>query len=143
MAGPARSKAEAVALARLRKLCLSLPEATEKVAWGELTWRLKGKLFAQMDDHHHGGEHCSVWLPAEMGAQEALVETHPRHFFRPPYVGHKGWVGVHLDTKLEWGVIEGLVRQAWAVVASPKLLAQLDAPKPARRATAARKPRRR
>jgi hypothetical protein len=49
---------------RLRAICLALPEATEKIAWGEPTWRVRGKLFAQLDDHHHGADHLAVWLPA-------------------------------------------------------------------------------
>ena len=81
-------------LARLRAICLALPEATEKIAWGEPTWRVRGKLFAQLDDHHHGADHLAVWLPAPLGEQEAMVFTDPVRFFRPPYVGPRGWVGV-------------------------------------------------
>src|SRR5258706_15344755 len=81
---------------RLRAICMALPEATEKEAWAEPTWRVKGKMFAQMDDHHHGGENCSVWLPSTLEAQEALVAGDARRFFRPAYGGHKGWGGVVL-----------------------------------------------
>jgi hypothetical protein len=79
---------------------MALPEVTEKIAWGEPTWRA-GELFAQMDTHHHGAEHVAVWLPARPGVQEELVEEDPRRFFRPPYVGHKGWIGVRIDDKPE------------------------------------------
>src|SRR5262245_40466493 len=82
-----RTRAEAAAIERLRKICLALPEATEKIAWGEPTWRA-GKLFAQVDTHHHRADHVAVWLPARPGLQEALVEEDPARFFRPPYVGH-------------------------------------------------------
>ena len=75
---------------RLRAICLALPEATEKLAWGEPTWRVRGKLFAQLDDHHHGADHLAVWLPAPLGEQEAMVFANPRQFFRPPYVGPRG-----------------------------------------------------
>ena len=142
---PARKKPAAVApkrvrersgssrriIERLRKICLALPEATEQEAWSEPTWRVKGKMFAQMDDHHHGGQHCSVWLPSTLEAQEALVAADARRFFRPAYVGHKGWVGVVLDTKPDWAIVEELVREAYRRIAPPKLTAQLDAPVPA------------
>jgi len=121
-----KGPAERAALERLRTICLALPEVTEKIAWGESTWRA-GKMFAQMDTHHHGAEHQAVWLPARPGVQEALVEENPLHFFRPPYVGHKGWIGVRIDRKPDWKVVAGLVEEAYREVASPKLIAQLDA----------------
>jgi hypothetical protein len=64
------------------------------ISHGEPTWRAgKGRVFATLDDHHHGASHPSVWLPAGLGAQEALVESDPERFLRPPYVGHRGWPG--------------------------------------------------
>jgi hypothetical protein len=123
-----RTAASERIIERLRKLCLALPEATEKEAWAEPTWRVKGKMFAQMDDHHHGGEHCSVWLPSTIEAQEALIAADPERFFRPAYVGHKGWIGVVLDTRPDWAIVEELVRDAYRRIAPPKLIAQLDAP---------------
>lgn len=119
-------RAEAAAVARLRAICLALPGAIEKIAWGEPTWRA-GKIFAQMDTHHHGADHIAVWLPARPGVQEALVEENPARFFRPPYVGPKGWVGVRLDRKPDWRTITALVADAYREVASPRLLAELDA----------------
>ena len=106
---------------RLRAICLALPEATEKLAWGEPTWRVRGKLFAQLDDHHHGADHLAVWLPAPLGEQEAMIFMDPARFFRPPYVGQRGWVGVRLDGKVDWKVVAGLVRQAYREVAPPRL----------------------
>jgi|RhiMethySRZTD1v2_1073278.scaffolds.fasta_scaffold2261707_2 hypothetical protein len=123
---------------RLRKICMALPEATEKEAWAEPTWRVSGKMFAQMDDHHHGGEHCSVWLPSTLEVQESLVAAEPKRFFRPAYVGHKGWIGVVLDTKPDWAIVEELVRAAYRRIAPAKLVALLDAPASAVRSSAAR-----
>jgi hypothetical protein len=115
---------------RLRAICLALPEATEKLAWGEPTWRVRGKLFAQLDDHHHGADHLAVWLPAPLGEQEAMVFTDPARFFRPPYVGSRGWVGVRIDRKPDWRMVRGLVEQAYRVVAPPRLLASITATMP-------------
>ena len=72
---PSKNKSEAGVehIGRVRRLCLALPDTTEKVAWGEPTWRVRERLFAQLDDHHHGAEHLAVWLPAPLGEQEALV----------------------------------------------------------------------
>jgi hypothetical protein len=105
---------------RLRAICLALPETTEKLAWGEPTWRVRGKLFAQLDDHHHGADHLAVWLPAPLGEQEAMVFTDPERFFRPPYVGVRGWVVVRIDGKVDWAVVSKLVAQAYGMVAPPR-----------------------
>jgi len=113
-------------VARLRALCLALPEANEKISHGEPTWKAgKGKVFAMLDNHHHGAMHLSVWLPAALGAREALVDSDPKRFFRPPYVGHLGWVGVVLDTSPDWKLVAWLVEQAYRLVAHPKLAAKL------------------
>jgi hypothetical protein len=106
---------------RLRAICLALPETSEKVAWGEPTWRVKGKLFAQLDNHHHGADHLAVWLPAPLGEQESLLFLDPRRFFRPPYVGPRGWVGVRVDRSPDWKLVTSLVKQAYREVAPPRL----------------------
>ncbi len=106
-------------VARLRAICLALPETTEKVAWGEPTWRVRERLFAQLDNHHHGAEHLAVWLPAPLGEQEALVAQDPSRFFRPPYVGPRGWVGVRIDGRPRWSQVTLLVEQAYRHVAPP------------------------
>jgi predicted DNA-binding protein (MmcQ/YjbR family) len=118
-------------LARLRVVCLALPEATEKVAWGDPTWRVKDKIFAMQKGNFAGGR-PSLWLKAERGAQEALVGANPNLFFVPPYVGHKGWVGIYLDgARLELGVITDLVQDSYRLVAPQRLAGALGAPAPA------------
>lgn len=113
-------------LARLRAICLALPEAQEKLSHGEPAWFAgKGKVFAMLDDHHHGAAHLSVWLPAGLGGQEALVASDPKRYFRPPYVGNSGWVGVVLDTRPDWRVVAWLVEQAYRKVAHRRLVALL------------------
>jgi hypothetical protein len=107
---------------RLRRICMALPEANEKLSHGEPTWFAgKGRVFAMLDDHHHGAAHLSVWLPQPFGAQEALIGSDPARFFRPPYVGVSGWVGVVLDTGPDWGQVADLVREAYLNVATTKL----------------------
>jgi hypothetical protein len=116
------SAADQKLVERVRKLCLKLPEANERISHGEPTWFAgKGKVFAMLDGHHHDSPHLSVWLPQPLGAQEALIDADPERFFRPPYVGVSGWVGVVLDTKPDWGVVEGLIREAYVHVATGKL----------------------
>src|SRR5262245_61133385 len=90
------------AIDRLRAICLALPETTEKIAWGEPTFRVRGKLFAQLDNHHHGADHIAVWLPMPLGAQEGLVYMDPVRCFVPPYVGGRGWVAVRFDWHVNW-----------------------------------------
>jgi hypothetical protein len=119
----ASKRKSATPVERLRAICLALPGATEKLAWGEPTWRVGGRLFAQLDDHHHGAEHLAVWLPAPLGEQEAMVFTDPERFFRPPYVGQRGWVGVRIDRRPDWTVIARLVEQAYLQVAPSRLRA--------------------
>jgi predicted DNA-binding protein (MmcQ/YjbR family) len=106
---------------RLREICLALPETTEKIAWGEPTWRVKGKLFAQLDNHHHGADHLAVWLPAPLGEQESLIFLDADRFFRPSYVGLRGWVGVRIDGRPNWALVAALVKQAYREVAPPRL----------------------
>jgi hypothetical protein len=115
---------------RLRRICLALPETMEKIAWGEPTWRVKGKLFAQLDDHHHGADHLAVWLPAPLGEQESLIFLDAERFFRPPYVGGRGWVGVRIDGRPDWKLVASLVQQAYREVAPPRLRQAIAAATP-------------
>jgi predicted DNA-binding protein (MmcQ/YjbR family) len=122
-----RTSSSDATVERLRKICLALPEANERVSHGEPTWFAgKGKVFAMLDDHHHGAPHLSVWLPQPRGVQEALIREDSARFFRPAYVGGKGWVGVVLDEKPDWKRVARLVRDAYVFVAARKLVAALD-----------------
>ncbi len=114
-------------LRRLRRLCLALPEATEKEAWGDPTWRVRDRIFAMQKGNVEGGR-PSLWLKAAQGAQEALVGADPDRFFVPPYVGHKGWVGVHLDGRgVPWDEVGELVEDSYRLIAPKRLVLTLDA----------------
>jgi hypothetical protein len=121
-----RAPANHATIERLRRLCLSFPDARERVSHGEPTWFAgKGKVFAMLDDHHHGAPHLSVWLPQPPGVQQDLLAFDPKRFFRPAYVGAAGWVGVVLDARPDWKVVEKLVREAFLHVATKTLRARL------------------
>lgn len=127
--GPRASRPSAAEriVERVREICLAFPEANERVSHGEPTWFAgKGKVFAMLDYHHHGTAHVSVWLPQPLGVQEMLIEADPERFFRPPYVGPSGWVGVVLDNKPDWASVAQLIRDAYVHVATRKLVAQLQ-----------------
>ena len=107
---------------RLRKICLALPEAVEKEAWGDPTFRVKDKIFAM---EKRGDGRVSVWFKAPLGSQQVLIGADPETFFRPPYVGHKGWVGMRLDTKPDWKEVAALMRRSYQLTAPKKLAAML------------------
>ena len=119
------------ALSRLRALCLELPEATEKLSHGEPTWFVR-KVFVMFADRHHD-DRVAFWCPAAPGVQEALVATDPGRFFRPPYVGVRGWIGVYLDVpEVDWDEVAELVVDAYRMVAPKRLAARLDSSTDAR-----------
>ena len=109
-------------LERARRVCLSLPETTEQVAWGEPTWRVRKKIFAMFAANHHKDGRIALWVPAPLGVQEALVHSEPEKFFRPPYVGPSGWVGMVLE-RCDDDELEGQVVQAYCMIAPKKLQA--------------------
>jgi predicted DNA-binding protein (MmcQ/YjbR family) len=105
----------------VRQVCLSFPEAEEFLAHGSPNFRVRGKTFAMYTLNHHGDGRVSLWLNSPPGAQEVHVKGEPRHFFVPPYVGPRGWLGVQLDKGLSWKRIAVLVREAYEKVAPPAL----------------------
>jgi hypothetical protein len=117
-------------LTRLRKICLSLPEAHEVEAWGEPTFRVRNKLFAMYASPttHHGGGRPAVWCKAAPGNQSLMVRAKPDRFFVPPYVGPSGWVGVWLDGAIDWREAGELLRDSYVLIAPRKLRSLLEAP---------------
>jgi hypothetical protein len=113
----------------LRAICLALPDMTERASHGSPSWFVHGKrTVASLDDHHHGLDHLAFWCPAPPGVQAELVEQEPHRFFRPPYVGGRGWIGVRIDTEPDWDEVAEIIADAYRMVAPRKLLALLDAP---------------
>jgi hypothetical protein len=116
-------------LPRLRALCTALPEVTEKLSHGSPTWFVR-KVFVTYVGHHHGDPRNGFWCAAPPGAQEALVAARPQVYFRPPYVGHRGWLGVSLDAlatgELDWDELAEVVTDAYREIAPKRLLAHLD-----------------
>lgn len=116
------------ALARVRAACLALPEVTERPSHGSPAWFVRGrKTFVMFLDNHHDDGRLAIWCAAPAGEQEALVISEPDRFFRPPYVGHRGWLGVRLDVDVDWDEIGGIVEEAYRTVAPRTLVATLDA----------------
>lgn len=114
----------------LRRLCLSLPEVVERASHAEPGFFVRGKKqFVAVDTHHHGATHVGFWCAAPLGVQEALVGSDPARFFRPPYVGHRGWLGVRLAAEglppPDWDEVAEIVRDAYRQVAPKTLAAQI------------------
>jgi hypothetical protein len=115
-------------IAKLRGLCVALPEVTERLSHGEPTWFVRDKKsFVTTADHHHD-DRVAFWCAAADGVQEGLVGSAPDRFFRPPYVGHRGWLGVWLDVPQDWAEIEALVTDAYRCIAPSRLVVALDGP---------------
>ena len=100
---------------RVRKIASALPGASEKLSHGEPAFFVRKRMFAMIDNNHHASGHVAVWCNAPPGAQESLVAADPHHFFVPPYLGAKGWLGVRVDRRLPWDTIAELLRQAHAI----------------------------
>lgn len=114
-------------LARVRRICLALPEAIEKTAWAAPTFRVgKGKIFAMFADDHHGDGRIALWLYSKRDTQQLLVESDPSLFFVPPYVGPGGWIGLHVDRSSD-AIIADLAWRAWCGVAPDKVRAAAEA----------------
>lgn len=111
-------------IARLRAICLALPEAAEKPAWGDPTFRVRDKIFAMPKQ---GDGRISVWCKAPPGSQAILIGADPERFFAPPYVGPKGWIGIRIDSKPDWGELAVLVTRSYRLVAPRRLVALIEA----------------
>jgi hypothetical protein len=111
----------------VRRICLALPEVTERVSHGAPTWFIRGKkTLATVWDDHHGDGRLALICAAPPGVQQQLVDEEPDRFYVPPYVGGRGWIGVRLDVKVDWDEIRAIVADSYRCVAPKTLAAQLD-----------------
>jgi len=116
-----------VQIERVRSICLALPGAWEKISHGEPTWFVGKKVFAMFSNNHHHDGHIAVTIPAAIGIQEMLVKKSPKKFYRPPYVGVRGWVGIELS-RISDRELSLHLREAWRLMAPKKLLSQNPGP---------------
>ena len=115
------------ALREVRTACLALPEVTERPSHGAPTWFVRDKkTFVMFHDDHHGDGILGIWCAAAPGVQQELIDAEPERFYRPAYVGHRGWVGVRLDVSPDWGEVAAIVADAYRAVAPKALIARLD-----------------
>jgi hypothetical protein len=114
-ARPAARKDDGSQLERLRRVCRSIPGTIEKISHGEPTFFTPKRVFAMFANNHHDDGHVAVWLPAGPGVQDAVIEEEPQIFFRPPYVGPAGWIGVEM-ARIDDDRLGALVREGFLVV---------------------------
>src|SRR4029077_3334234 len=101
---------------------MSLPEVTEKLSHGAPSFFIRKQFVMLWPGGHHDHHFAHLWCAAPAGVQEHLAATEPDRFFRPPYVGHRGWVGVRLDVDVDWDEVEAICEDAYRVVAPKKLI---------------------
>lgn len=114
-------------LDRVRAMCLDLPEVNERPSHGAPTFFIRDKkTFVTFHNDHHGDGSIGIWAAAPPGAQEALIASNPTLYYRPAYVGHRGWVGMRLDGTVDWGEAEGVIEDAYRTVAPKRLVEELE-----------------
>ncbi|MDA0269996.1 MAG: MmcQ/YjbR family DNA-binding protein [Chloroflexi bacterium] len=116
-------------LARARAACEAFPEVSERLSHGSPAWFVREKRgFANLwIDGHHERDEPHLWLAAPPGMQEELIAADSATFFRPPYVGQRGWIGIRLGDDPDWEHIDELCEEAYRTVAPVTLIRQLDA----------------
>ena len=129
MSSPAERE-QATVLAKLRTLCLAFPETSERLSHGAPTFFVREKRsFLMVLTNHHGDGRFAIWCAAPDGMQKMLVEADPERFFVPPYVGHRGWLGVRLDRGIHWDELAGIAEDAYAEVAPARLVEAAGLPR--------------
>jgi predicted DNA-binding protein (MmcQ/YjbR family) len=114
-----------IGIERIRALCLALPETSERLSHGHTTFYVRKRVFAYHTVNHHGDGRIAVVCAAPPGMQEALIAGDPEQYFRPPYVGHRGWIGVRVDGDLPWDAVAGAIEDSYCLVAPARLVAQV------------------
>lgn len=118
----------AAAIERLRAICAQLPEVSERLSHGAVTFFVGGKrTLCYLTDDHHGDGRLGLVCPAPAGVQDEVIRSDPERFFRPPYVGHRGWIGLRLDVSPDWAEVAEVVEEAYRCVAPVRLVRENDA----------------
>ena len=112
-------------LNRVRRICSTFPETTERLSHGEPTFFVRKKVFAMFSNNHHNDGHISVLVPAPPGVQAMLIEGAPDKFYRPPYVGGAGWIGIELG-RIKDEELAFHIGEAWRLIAPKRLQATLE-----------------
>jgi hypothetical protein len=102
-------------LERVRRIALALPGASERESHGEPTFFVRNRVFVMFANNHHGDGRIAVWLPVPAGMQQSIIDAAPDVFFKPPYVGVRGWVGINLDRIGDSG-LESHIQLAWDLI---------------------------
>ncbi len=110
---------------RVRRICLALPETSERLSHGEPTFFVHKKVFVMFANNHHNDGHIAVWLAAPPGFQAGLIETAPQTFFKPPYVGTRGWLGIELG-QVSDADLKMYIHIAWELIAPQRVRAQRE-----------------
>ncbi|HEY0637839.1 MAG TPA: MmcQ/YjbR family DNA-binding protein [Pseudonocardiaceae bacterium] len=116
------------ALQQLRRICATLPEVSERLSHGSPAFFVRDrKTLVMLLDDHHGDGRLAIWCPAPEGVQATLVAAEPHRFFRPPYVGGRGWLGLRLDVEVDWAEVAAIIEDAFRLVAPKTLVRQWEA----------------
>jgi hypothetical protein len=111
-------------IARVRTICLGLPEAVERPFGGHTSpaFRVRDKLFVMTSE-----DGTSMTMKGDRGIQQVLIASDPDRYFVPKYVGPKGWVGVWLThpAGIDWGEVEELIMESYCLIAPKKLANQV------------------
>ena len=126
---PATKCQHDAALKRLRAVCLAFPEVSERFSHSAPSFFIREKkTLCMFVDDHHGDGILGIWCPAFPGVQEEMVAAEPDRFFRPPYVGPSGWLGVRLDRDVDWEEVRLILTDSYRKVAPKTLVKLLDEP---------------
>jgi len=114
-------------LKQVREIALAFPEVSERLSHGAPSFFIREKkTLCNVHSDHHGDGRLSLWVPAPPGVQDEVVRTEPERFFVPPYVGHRGWIGLRLDVDPDWDEVAGILDDAYRLVAPKTLVKKLD-----------------
>ena len=109
-------------ISRVRRMCLALPDTSERLSHGEPTFFVHNKVFVMFANNHHNDGHVAIWVPAPPGAQQGIIDSAPEVYFKPPYVGVRGWIGIEL-TRVSDEPLSFHINLAWELIAPKRLLA--------------------